>query len=177
MKTALFNQDEMKFTFRFDFAVRRILQSWMKFEAPELYQQLNDIACIMYEDRIKNLNGLGTGQEAADNIETSWRRVYILEAIYHHIMKNEYDNIENWKDYLKDKINQYIDNLYRRAKKIEIDYRLQELILDDWDQDEEIREQIIRVSENDQAKTDLDKIFKDLVYHHDKKWKKIHSTN
>ncbi|MBD3337889.1 MAG: TIR domain-containing protein [Candidatus Lokiarchaeota archaeon] len=177
MKTALFNQDEMKFTFRFDFAVRRILQSWMKFEAPELYQQLNDIACIMYEDRIKNLNGLGTGQEAADNIETSWRRVYILEAIYHHVMKIEYDNIENWKDYLKDKINQYLDNLYRRSKKIEIDYRLQELILDDWDEDEEIKEQIIRVSENDQAKTDLDKIFKDLVYRHDKKWKKIHSTN
>ena len=176
LKTALFIEDDKKFTFKFEYAVRRILYLWMRYEAVEISQQLNDIACLMYEERIQDLNGLGQQQEALSTISTDWRRVYIQEAIYHHILKLEYEDEkkETWSTYLENKIDIYLDSLYSRAHKLEVLVRLKELIWDEWEQDEELHEEMNRVTSDDQARNQLDQIMRKIIEKHDKKWKQFY---
>jgi len=177
LKTALFIEDDMKFTFKFENAVRRILHLWMKYEASDISQQLNNIACLMYEERVQDLNGLGQQQEAISTISTDWRRVYIQEAIYHHILQLEFDNEKKtvWTKYLESKIDFYLDILYSRAHKLEVLRRLKDLVWDEWEKDEELHEEIIRVTNDDQASSQLEQIMRKVIEKHDSKWKKFYT--
>ena len=175
LKTALFIEDDMKFTFKFEFAVRRILHLWMKYESPKISQRLNDIACKMYEERILDLNGLGEQQEAS-TISTIYRRVYVQEAIYHYILQLEYneENKKNWSKFLETKIDFYLENLYSRAHELEVMRRLKELIWDEWEKDEELHEEINRIANNNEARDQLDQIMRKLINKHNEKWKQFY---
>lgn len=179
LKTALFIEDDMKFTFKFEYAVRRILHLWIQYEAREISQQLNEIAYTMYDERIQDLNGLGIQQEAISTISTDWRRVYIQEAIYHHILKLEYEdedkNKKNWSKFLETRIDFYLDNLYSRAHKLEVLGRLKDLIWDKWEKDEELHEEINRITNDNEARNQLDQIMKKLINTHDEKWKQFYT--
>lgn len=176
LKTALFVEDEFKFTFKFEYAVRRILHRWMKYEAPKIYQQLNQIACAMYEERIQDLNGLGEKQKAISTISTDWRRVYMQEAIYHLILELEHDqgDKKNWSKFLETKIDFYLKNLYSRAHKLEVMGRLKDLIWDEWEKDDELHEEINRIVGDNQAGDQIDQIMEKLNNYHYYQWKKRH---
>jgi hypothetical protein len=176
LKTALFIEDAMKFTYKFEYSVRQILHLWMKYESQKISQQLNDIACKMYEERILDLNGLGEQQEAISTISTIYRRVYVQEAIYHYILQLEYneENKKNWSEFLETKIDFYLENLYSRAHELEVMRRLKELIWDEWEKDEELHEEINRITNDNEARNQLDQIMKKLINTHDEKWKQFY---
>ena len=173
LKTALFTADELKFTYKFEYAVRRILHQWMKYEAKDVTKKLNEIACIMYDERIKDFDGLGKGEEAISTISTDWRRIYVQEAVYHHILKLEFTKRKNWLKFLEEEINNYLDILYSRATKLEILGRLKELIEDNWEKDEELHEELNRVTGERNAGERLDQVMKKSINFYDDKWKKL----
>ncbi|HEC92917.1 MAG TPA: hypothetical protein ENI51_08015 [Candidatus Atribacteria bacterium] len=171
LKTALFKEDENTFTYIFECAVRRILYSWMKYEAEPIAEQLNNIACVMYEELLQEMNGLGK-KEKGLKIDSKDRCIYFEEAIYHHVLKLYFTTEDDWISFLKNKIDFYLETLYSLALPAEkTDSRIAKIIWENWEEDQELHKEIIAVTNDNNAGNKIDKVMEELIKKHDKKWK------